>query len=137
MASKSPFATFGGFKATSNSSAAASSSSSSFSFLSNSNNKTSEETSNGKTKESKDSEEHSPKYYLSYKGLNQDVAQWIKFHVDKNPFSILTPIFKDYEGYVAVIDEKEGKRKRDKTPEKSVAGTSDGNSERLVLTDCL
>ncbi|GLV37085.1 Nucleoporin 50kD [Carabus blaptoides fortunei] len=40
--------------------------------------------------------------------LNESVSQWIKTHVDKNPFCILSPIFKDYEKYLAEIEsEKE------------------------------
>ncbi|KAJ9601186.1 hypothetical protein L9F63_000654 [Diploptera punctata] len=125
LASKSPFSAFGGFKATS-------SSSSPFSFLSNSN-KTSEETSNGKKMETNNSEENSAEYYSSLKGLNQCVSQWIKSHVDKNPFCILTPIFKDYERYLSEIDGKEAKRKRDKSLEKSVTSSTTGSSERAVL----
>jgi nuclear pore complex protein Nup50 len=32
------------------------------------------------------------------------VAKWIKDHVDKNPYCILTPIFKDYEKHLAEIE---------------------------------
>ena len=58
------------------------------------------------------------------------MSQWIKSHVDENPFCILTPIFKDYERYLAEIDEKEAKRKKEKSPEKTVTASS--TDERLV-----
>lgn len=50
---------------------------------------------------------NSSDYYTRLKGLNESVAQWIKSHVDKNPFCILTPIFKDYEKYLKEIVSKE------------------------------
>lgn len=50
---------------------------------------------------------NSSEYYAKLKGLNESVAQWIKTHVDANPFCILTPIFKDYENYLKEIVSKE------------------------------
>ncbi|XP_076675933.1 nuclear pore complex protein Nup50 isoform X2 [Andrena cerasifolii] len=47
-------------------------------------------------------------YFAKLKGLNESVAQWIKTHVDANPFCILTPIFKDYERYLKEIESKHG-----------------------------
>ncbi|XP_012248977.1 nuclear pore complex protein Nup50 isoform X1 [Bombus impatiens] len=47
-------------------------------------------------------------YFAKLKGLNESVAQWIKTHVDANPFCILTPIFKDYERYLKEIEAKHG-----------------------------
>ncbi|KAK9297889.1 hypothetical protein QLX08_008550 [Tetragonisca angustula] len=47
-------------------------------------------------------------YFAKLKGLNESVAQWIKTHVDANPFCILTPIFKDYENYLKEIETKHG-----------------------------
>lgn len=47
-------------------------------------------------------------YYAKLKGLNESVSQWIKTHVDKNPFCILTPIFKDYEKYLSEIESEKG-----------------------------
>ncbi|XP_055914147.1 nuclear pore complex protein Nup50 [Eupeodes corollae] len=52
--------------------------------------------------------EKSNDYYSKLKGLNQAVSSWIKTHVDKNPLCLLTPIFKDYEKYLAEIDKTEG-----------------------------
>jgi nuclear pore complex protein Nup50 len=37
------------------------------------------------------------------KNLNESVLAWIKSHVDKNPFCILTPVFKDYEKHLSEI----------------------------------
>ena len=48
----------------------------------------------------------SSEYFAKLKGLNESVAQWIKTHVDANPFCILTPIFKDYERYLKEIESK-------------------------------
>lgn len=45
-----------------------------------------------------------PKYLAQLKGLNEAVAKWIKDHVDKNPYILLTPIFKDYETYLEQIE---------------------------------
>lgn len=47
-------------------------------------------------------------YFAKLKGLNESVAQWIKTHVDANPFCILTPIFRDYERYLKDIESKHG-----------------------------
>lgn len=47
-------------------------------------------------------------YFAKLKGLNESVAQWIKTHVDANPFCILTPIFRDYEKYLKEIEAKHG-----------------------------
>ena len=42
-------------------------------------------------------------YLPSLKNLNESVLAWIKSHVDKNPFCILTPVFKDYEKHLSEI----------------------------------
>lgn len=55
-----------------------------------------------KSKASGDSRE--PSLYLSsLKSLNETVLAWIKQHVEANPFIILTPVFKDYEKYLQLI----------------------------------
>ncbi|XP_015125148.1 nuclear pore complex protein Nup50 [Diachasma alloeum] len=48
----------------------------------------------------------SSEYFAKLKGLNEGVAQWIKTHVDANPFCILTPIFRDYDRYLKEIEAK-------------------------------
>jgi hypothetical protein len=75
------------------------------------------------------SDSKSAEYYSNLKGLNQHVSEWIKSHVDSNPFCILTTIFRDYERYLTEIDEEESKRqlgkeadvtqRRPESPEKS------------------
>jgi hypothetical protein len=108
-AAKSPFAAFGGFKATSNNSASA------FSFLTKVN-KPSDTSDSSASKNVKTdstdvtSDSKSAEYYSKLKSLNQCVSQWIKSHVDSNPFCILSPIFRDYECYLTEIDEKESKQ---------------------------
>lgn len=47
-------------------------------------------------------------YFAKLKGLNESVSQWIKSHVDSNPFCILTPIFRDYERYLKEIEAQHG-----------------------------
>lgn len=53
-------------------------------------------------------DEKSSEYYAKLKGLNESVTQWIKKHVDTNPFCILTPIFCDYEKHLKAIELKHG-----------------------------
>lgn len=43
-------------------------------------------------------------YYSKLKGLNESVSQWIKEHVDANPFINLAPIFKDYTEYFTGLE---------------------------------
>ena len=54
--------------------------------------------SNGK----KDSK--SDDYYPKLRALNESVSAWIKQHVDKNPYCILTPVFRDYEKHLLTIE---------------------------------
>lgn len=74
------------------------------------------------------STEKSNSYYAKLKGLNESVSQWIKTHVDKNPFVILSPIFKDYEKHLAEIDASKG---ADISTVKTGATTSENNSFKL------
>lgn len=48
-------------------------------------------------------------YLSNLKALNTSVLNWIKQHLDKNPYCILTPIFKDYENHLSEM-EKEKKK---------------------------
>ncbi|XP_076642089.1 nuclear pore complex protein Nup50 [Halictus rubicundus] len=63
----------------------------------------------------------SSEYFAKLKGLNESVTQWIKSHVDANPFCILTPIFQDYERYLKEIESKHGNEsdKTSNTPEQT------------------
>jgi len=45
-------------------------------------------------------------YLHQLKSLNESVTKWIKQHVDKNPYCILSPIFKDYETYLSDLEKK-------------------------------
>ncbi|XP_063986798.1 nuclear pore complex protein Nup50 [Diachasmimorpha longicaudata] len=54
----------------------------------------------------------SSEYFAKLKGLNEGVAQWIKTHVDANPFCILTPIFRDYDRYLKEIEAKRDEQTR-------------------------
>lgn len=74
------------------------------------------------------STEKSNSYYAKLKGLNESVSQWIKTHVDKNPFVILSPIFKDYEKHLAEI---EASKDAEVATVKSGATTSEKNSFKL------
>ena len=80
------------------------------------------------------------KYLAQLKALNESVARWIKEHVDKNPYCILTPIFTDYGKHLAEIEKKYPQDKKvdeAKDGEKSDAVPSKGIYFRLVPTDVL
>ncbi|XP_076282675.1 nuclear pore complex protein Nup50 [Lasioglossum baleicum] len=64
-------------------------------------NKTNDQTDQNTSKKSSE-------YFAKLKGLNESVTQWIKSHVDANPFCILTPIFQDYKRYLEEIESKHG-----------------------------
>ncbi|XP_046819908.1 nuclear pore complex protein Nup50 [Vespa crabro] len=75
----------------------------------------------------------SSEYFAQLKGLNESVAQWIKTHVDSNPFCILTPIFKDYANYLSEIELKYGneskKPKHDEQTSSGMDNTKENNSK--------
>ncbi|XP_066992892.2 nuclear pore complex protein Nup50 [Anabrus simplex] len=71
-------------------------------------------------------EEKSGDYYSKLKALNESVSDWIRLHVNKNPFCILTPIFKDYEHYLVEIDKTQ----------KSSIETTLPDSKSIFPTDC-
>lgn len=85
-----------------------------------------------KTQENEKAKTHSSSYYAKLKGLNESVAEWIKTHVDKNPYCILTPIFKDYEKYLKEITSKEEGTKTRTTHDSELTtqtATSDDNKD--------
>lgn len=43
-------------------------------------------------------------YYTNLKSLNISVSEWIKSHVDKNPYCLLTPIFDDYINHLKELE---------------------------------
>ena len=57
-----------------------------------------------------DKEEARNTYLRKLRSLNEGVSAWIKQHVDKNAYCILTPIFKDYEKYFAEIEKEDPDR---------------------------
>ena len=45
-------------------------------------------------------------YLVQLCALNVGVSKWISSHVEKNPHVDLTPIFRDYEKHLKMIDRK-------------------------------
>ena len=43
-------------------------------------------------------------YMSNLKALNNSVLEWISQHVRKNPYCILTPIFRDYEKHLSELE---------------------------------
>ncbi|XP_029651217.1 nuclear pore complex protein Nup50 [Octopus sinensis] len=52
------------------------------------------------------SDESDSKLHVQLKKLNKSVLQWMQQHVAKDPYCILTPIFKDYEKYLKTIQDE-------------------------------
>ncbi|XP_011568323.3 nuclear pore complex protein Nup50 [Plutella xylostella] len=81
-----------------------------------------------KTESKEEKKNDNPKkltYYSKLKGLNESVSDWIKKHVEETPLCILTPIFKDYENHLKVIQaEYEGGDTDDKKKESSKTETN-------------
>ncbi|XP_052799882.1 nuclear pore complex protein Nup50-like isoform X2 [Mya arenaria] len=44
-------------------------------------------------------------YLSNLKSLNMSVLNWIQTHLDKNPYCILTPIFKDYDTHLKQLEQ--------------------------------
>lgn len=51
-------------------------------------------------------EVHAVDYCQALKSLNESVLDWIKQHVERNPYIILLPVFKDYEKHLEDIEHK-------------------------------
>jgi nuclear pore complex protein Nup50 len=62
----------------------------------------------GKDSASTVSKGNSTEFCRRLKALNQQVSEWIKLHVDKDPLVILSPIFKDYEKHLHELESKYG-----------------------------
>lgn len=72
----------------------------------------------------------------SLKNLNESVLSWIKSHVDKNPFCILTPVFKDYEKHLEeIMKNKDGEKTE--TGEKSKGETDTSKSCKTTVNSNL
>ena len=65
------------------------------------------------------------KYANELKTLNEGVTKWIKEHVDKNPYCILSPIFKDYEKYLSDLENKYPQRNQ----ERGTSGDTEADKE--------
>lgn len=57
-----------------------------------------------KSTESNEKEKLKNEYLSQLRSLNEGVTKWIKQHVDKNPYCILTPIFSDYAKHLETIE---------------------------------
>ncbi|XP_062566210.1 transforming growth factor-beta receptor-associated protein 1-like [Saccostrea cucullata] len=55
-------------------------------------------------KKDQNEKEDNSKYMSNLRSLNESVLAWIKQHVEKNPYCILTPIFTDYEKHLKTIE---------------------------------
>ncbi len=45
-------------------------------------------------------------YMTQLKRLNQEVCEWIKNHINENPYVDLSPVFKDYEKHLLNLEKK-------------------------------
>ena len=72
-------------------------------------------------------------YLSNLKALNNSVLEWITQHVRKNPYCILTPIFKDYEKHLGELEKgkeaSESNGSASKAPEQQM---ETGNLYRLI-----
>lgn len=91
---------------------------------------------NKTTSAEKEKEVARNKYYSKLKGLNESVSSWIVKHVDITPLCFLTPIFKDYENYLQVIQEEyEAAKKKieDKAEQESSEKQATGYKENSTF----
>jgi len=115
MFSNSPLKPFG------NAGSLGSSSASGFSFGSNGSSiKEAEKDVADKTTESKltrggVADQSKTKYLSQLKSLNDSVSKWIREHVEKNAYCILSPVFKDYEKHLAIIEKLNPDKNGDST----------------------
>ncbi|KAF6199626.1 hypothetical protein GE061_005924 [Apolygus lucorum] len=56
-----------------------------------------------KSDEQKDKSDRHSVYLAKLKGLNEELISWIDSHFKKNPTSIFTPVFEDYDKYLKEI----------------------------------
>ncbi|KAL4224969.1 Nuclear pore complex protein Nup50 [Mactra antiquata] len=69
-------------------------------------------------------------YLSNLKALNISVLNWIKQHLDKNPYCILSPIFKDYEKHLSELEKnKEANGSESLKKEESVKPMETGKPE--------
>ncbi|KAL0270467.1 UNVERIFIED_CONTAM: hypothetical protein PYX00_007872 [Menopon gallinae] len=74
------------------------------------------------------------------KDLNLSCNSWITEHLEKNPYCILTPIFRDYEKHLAQLDletESEKKENTFKLPQPSLNSTTNESAKSILFSkDC-
>lgn len=73
--------------------------------------------------------EYSQEYLSNLKALNVQVCQWIKTHIEKNPYVFLTPVFKDYEKHLKELEEKSDS---DGKEEKSTSNSDSASNKPLL-----
>ena len=78
-------------------------------------------------------------YLSNLKALNNSVLEWITQHVKKNPYCILTPIFKDYEKHLGELEkgkeksESNGSSSQPAEPQQQMeTGKLSGNERKRV-----
>lgn len=87
---------------------------------------------NGNGSDQNGSNSASQNTYLSnLKALNISVSNWIKQHLDKNPYCILTPIFKDYENHLNEMEKE--RQKAGENGSATLKKEESGNKLFLVL----
>lgn len=77
-------------------------------------------------------------YLSNLKALNMSVFNWIKQHLEKNAYCVLTPIFKDYENHLAELESKrkvaDGNGNAEMKKEVSVMDTEEKPAPKTGLT---
>lgn len=91
----------------------------------------------GSTNTSKDqagTSEKETSYYAKLKGLNESVLDWIRTHVEKNPFIILSPVFADYEKHLKDMEnEKNSVHKNDSTSKQVSSNTTKSSAHSASI----
>ncbi|XP_076471076.1 nuclear pore complex protein Nup50-like [Babylonia areolata] len=88
-------------------------------------NGTEQTSSNDSKKDSTDN----PEYLRQLKVLNENILSWIQKHVEKNPYCILTPSFKDYEKHLSDLEKKYSIDYANSSQEKSKPGAPPASSQ--------
>ncbi|XP_013396012.1 nuclear pore complex protein Nup50 [Lingula anatina] len=74
-------------------------------------------------------------YLKLLKNLNESLARWVQQHVEKNPYCILTPIFKDYEKHLAEVEKKyPDEAKEEASEEDAKLSLQDKKEEKSTVT---
>uniref|UniRef100_A0A6M2DFM7 Putative nuclear pore complex component n=1 Tax=Xenopsylla cheopis TaxID=163159 RepID=A0A6M2DFM7_XENCH len=76
------------------------------------------------------------KFFAEIRSLNESVTRWIKEHVDKDPFCLLTPIFNDYENHLKTIQESYEERTESKDVTSSESSAESTPERTSPSNDC-